>query len=120
MPLVVGRVGVDVDLERQGGDGLVELDAPELVAEGGEEQRGGLSGDTGEGEHAAGDDAGRGGAQADGEDGAPLGNAEAEGGFADGMRDGGEHLFGGAGDGRDHHDGERDASGEGGEVFLVA
>ena len=66
--------------------GSVELEAPELVAEGGEEQRRGLSGDAGEGEHAAGDDAGRGGAQADGDDGAPLGDAEAEGGFADGVR----------------------------------
>ena len=35
------------------------------------------------------------------------------------MRDGGQHLFGGAGDGRDHHDGERDAAGERGEVLLL-
>ena len=73
VPLVVGRDGVDVDLQRQRGDGLVEFEAPELVAEGGEEQRRGLSGDAGEGQHAAGDDAGRCGAQADGEHGAPLG-----------------------------------------------
>ncbi len=99
--------------------GSVEVEAPELVAEGGEEQRGGLAGDAGEGEHAAGDDAGRRGAQGDGEDGAPLGDAQAEGGFADGVGHGGEHLFGGAGDGGDHHDGERDAAGEGGEVLLL-
>jgi len=118
MPLVIWRVGVDEDLQRQGGDGLVEPDAPELIAERGEEQRGGFSSDAGEGEHAAGDDARRGCSEANGEDGSPLGNAQTEGGFANGMRHGGEHLFGGASDGRDHHDGERDASGKRGEMFL--
>ena len=32
---------------------------------------------------------------------------------------GGEHLFGGARDGGHHHDGEGNAAGEGGEVFLL-
>src|SRR6478752_3607865 len=45
MPLVVRADGVGEDLERESGDGLAESRRPELVAESGEEQWRGLSGD---------------------------------------------------------------------------
>ena len=52
-------------------------------------------------------------------DGSPLRHAQAEGSFADRVWDGRQHLFGGAGDGGDHHDGEGDAAGQRGEVLLL-
>src|SRR5258706_15800043 len=50
MPVVIRTVGVDVDLERQCGDGLRQLEGPELVAEGGEEQWGRLARDARDGD----------------------------------------------------------------------
>src|SRR5687768_2043594 len=48
--------GIDEDLERKGGDRLVERRRPELVAERGEEERRGLAGDAGDGDERTGDD----------------------------------------------------------------
>ena len=53
-----------------------------------------------------------------GEHRAPVGHAEAERRFADGVRHHEQHLFGGAGDGGNHHDAQSDAAGERGEVLL--
>src|ERR1700729_286086 len=78
VPFIVRGDGVDVDLQRQGGDGLAKFQAPELIAEGGEKKRRGLSGDAGEGKHASGNNAGRGRAQTDRDCGPPLGDSETE------------------------------------------
>ena len=115
MLVVVRRDCVPVNLEGQRGDGPVEGNAPVGVAKGGEDEGGGFSGDAGEGQHAAGNDAGRCGLDGNGEDGAPVGNAEGQGCFADGMGHHEEHFFRGAGDGGDHHDAQGDAAGDGGE-----
>src|ERR1700747_282312 len=55
VPVIIGGECVDVNLQRQRGDRLVETGAPELIAEGGEEQRRSFASDAGKGQHAAGD-----------------------------------------------------------------
>ena len=65
VPVVVGRDGVRVDLQRQRGDGLVQALVPEAIAERREEQRRRLAGDPGDRHHHAGDDAGPRGGQDD-------------------------------------------------------
>src|SRR5690242_436147 len=78
VPFVVGRNSVDKNLQREGGDGLVDIGAPELAAKGGEQQWRGLAGHAGEGQHYAGDDSGRCRAQGNGNRGAPAGNSQAQ------------------------------------------
>src|SRR5260370_19426142 len=56
MPLIIWGDRIDIDLEREGRYGLVQLEAPELVSEGGEQERCGLACYASEREHAARDD----------------------------------------------------------------
>lgn len=58
MPFIVGRQGIDKDLQGERGDRLVDAGAPELVAKGGKEEWRGFPGDPGKSQHAAGNDAG--------------------------------------------------------------
>src|SRR5512143_3828216 len=56
MPFVIGADRIVEYLQRDRGDRLVQPDRPELVAEGGEEQRRGLTGDARDGDQDAGND----------------------------------------------------------------
>src|SRR5262245_19684997 len=60
VPVIIRPGGVNVDSPRKGVHGGVDVGAIELVAESGEEERGGFAADAGEAEHDAGDDAGEG------------------------------------------------------------
>ncbi len=97
--------------------GFGEIVVPEIVAEGGEEERRGLAGDAGEGEEDAGDDAAGGGFHHDVDGGLPAGDAEGEGGLAIPLGDEHEHLLGGAHDQRDHQAAEGQPAGVGGEAL---
>ncbi len=105
-------------MQRQRRRRLVRLPIPVLVPECGEEQRRGFSRNAREGQHDSGDDSRGGRAQRNRERGAPAGNAQTVRGFADGLRNQKQHLLGGARNGRNHHDGQRDATGQRGEVLL--
>ena len=102
---------IDINLQRQRGDGLVEAGAPELVAQRGKDQRRGFSGHARKGQHAAGDDSRRCGLHGDGKHRSPVGNAQAQRRFAHRVRHHQQHLFGGAADGGNHHDAQRHAAG---------
>ena len=119
VPFIEGRDGIGENLQRQGRGRLVRLPIPELVSKGGEQQRRGFSGHAGKGQHDAGDHSGGGRAQRDRKRGAPARNAQAISGFADGLRHQQQHLLGGARDGRNHHDRQRHATGQRGEMFLA-
>src|SRR6185312_2946858 len=72
VPVVVGTDCIVEDLKGQRGDRLRDRRGPELVAEGGEEERCGLAGDARERDEHARHDTGAGGAQHDREAGAPA------------------------------------------------
>src|SRR5437762_8640459 len=76
MPLIKWRDGVSENLQRQRGRGLVHFPVPVLIAESRKKQRGSLTSHAGEGQHDSGDHARSGGAQRDGEGGAPAGDAK--------------------------------------------
>src|SRR5579864_8409414 len=48
MQVLIGRIGVVINLERQGRSGLIEMRIPELIAQGGKQQGSCLSCDAGE------------------------------------------------------------------------
>src|SRR6266403_927687 len=118
VPFVEGRDGIGKDLQRQGCRRLVRLPIPVLVSKCGEQQRRGFSGNAREGQHDAGDDSRGSRAQRNRERGAPAGDAQTVRGFADSLWDQEQHLLGGPRDGRNHHNGERNATGQRREMFL--
>src|SRR6478752_5458072 len=108
---VVGRGLADlvllVDVEGQRGLGAFEgVRVDQLAAEDQQDDRCRLSRDAGDGEHDAGGDAADRGGQDHLQDGAPLGDAEGEGGLAELVRYELEHLLGGADHDGDHQDGQ--------------
>src|SRR5215213_7874861 len=78
VPLVVGADRVGEHLQRERGDRLAHLRGPELIAEGGEEQRRRLARHARDGDQHAGDDASERRAKDDLEGGAPSRIAERE------------------------------------------
>ena len=117
VPVVVGRNGVVENLQRQRGDGVGQFVRPEAVAEGGEQQRRGFAGHARQREQDAGDDAFERGAHDDLHDGAPLGDAQRERGFAVAVRHELQDFLGRAHDERNHHQAEHDAAGQRGKAF---
>ena len=95
MPVVVGRDGVRVDLQRQRGDGLVEPLVPESVAERGEQQGRGLPRDPRHRHHDPGDDAGAGRRDDDAQADLPLRESQPEAGLPQGARHQAHHLLAG-------------------------
>ena len=104
--------------ERQGRRGLVGVEIPELISEGGKEQRSGLSGHPRKGQHAAGNHAIGCGTKRDRQGRSPLRNAQPERGLANSVRHHEQHFLGGARNRGNHHDGQGDAAGQRGEVLL--
>ena len=82
------------------------------VPPGREEDGSGLAGHAGDAQDHGGDQAHPGRREHDPEHGAPLGRPERQRRLLEGPRDDGDHLLGGTGDDRQHHDGEGQCGGE--------
>src|SRR5579871_2040102 len=117
LPVFVGRNRVNVDHVRQGFDGLVKTGTPVAIAEGGEEERSGFSGDASKGEKHSSENAAIGGGHDHGGDRLPLAGAESHRAFAKIGGDGAHEVFGAAQRDGNHHDAESDTAGERGEVL---
>ena len=103
LPVLVGRERELEDDDRQARHRGVEVGAPELVVERGEQQRRGLAADAGDREQHAGDHAGFGGAVAHLGDHERARHAERGRGLAQLVRHQDQHVLGGA-----HHDRDDD------------
>src|SRR5260370_40647591 len=117
MPIIVRSDGVSKDHDRERGGGLIPARAPEAIAESGEQERRGFTGNAGESQQNGSQDAAIGGGHDDGDDGFPLTGAEGHGGFAKGAWNGAKKFFGAEeGDGNQQQaDGE--IASEGGEML---
>src|SRR3954469_2392938 len=116
MPGVVGTDGVGENLERQRGDRLTQARRPELVAEGGEQERGGFTGDSRDSDQRAGGDARECCPKYYGYRSSPSWIAKRECGFPERSRNDAEHLLGRACHQRDHHRAECHGAGQRGEM----
>src|SRR4029077_1218936 len=117
VPIIVRSEGISINHHRQGSSRLLPARAPELIAKGGKEERGGFTGDAGEGQQNGGEDAAISSGDNDRSDGFPLAGAEGHGGFAERTRDGAKKFFSAAeGDG-DHHQAESETAGERGVLL---
>src|SRR5713226_10257629 len=117
MPIIIWSDGVSKDHDRQRSGGLIRARAPETIAKGGEEERGGFTGDAGESQQNGGEDATISGWHDDRGDGFPPARAEGHGGLAQSVGHSVKKLFGAAqGDGN-HHEAECEAAGKRGEML---
>ncbi|GAA5440580.1 hypothetical protein Dcae01_02096 [Deinococcus caeni] len=116
--LVVGAGGAAVDLERQGAHGFAGVEVDGAVAEGGEQQRGGLAGHAGQCQHHAGHDAAGGGGQDNAQRDQPLGQAQRQSGLADGLRHELQDFLGGADHDGHHQETQGQRAGEAREAEL--
>ena len=98
-------------------DGLIPAGAPVAIAECGEEERSGFSGDASESEKDGGKDAAIGGGDDDGGDRLPLAGAQGHGAFAESVGNGAHEIFGAAQRDGNHHDAEGDSAGKRREVL---
>ena len=119
VPLVVGRDGVHIDLQRQRRNRLIQLEAPELVAERGKQQRRRLARHPRKRQHTSRNDSRRGRAQAHRDHRPPLRHAQAQRSLADRVRHRHQHLLGRPRNRRHHHDGQRNPAGERRKMHLA-
>src|SRR5436309_6643173 len=112
MPIIVRSKGISIDHHRQGSRGMSPARAPELVAESGEEERGGFTGNTGESQEDGSENAAIRGRHDDGGDGLPFTGAESHGGFAQRVRYAAKEFFGTAKRDGDQHQAESENASE--------
>ena len=119
LPIGVGAHRELEDHDRQIGHRRVEVGAPELVVERGEQQRRRLAGDARDREHDAGHHALHRRAVGDHHDHLPLRRAERRRRLAQRVRHQAQHVLGGAHDDRDDDDRQRHRPGPGREMAHV-
>src|SRR6266436_1682981 len=112
VPVIIRSEGISIDHHRQGSSGLFPPRAPELIAQGGKEERRGFASNAGEGEQNSGEDAAISGRDNDGGDGFPLAGAEGHGGFAQSVGNTAKKLFRATQGDRNHHQAEGESAGE--------
>src|SRR5674476_721243 len=116
VPVVVRADGVGEDLQRKRGDRLRQLRGPELIPQGGEEERRRFAGDARHGDEHTGDDAAKSGPKHDLERRPPPWVPERQRGLAQRLRNGAHHLLRGPRDERYHHGADCRATRQRGEV----
>ena len=110
VPVVVGRNGVDENLQRHGGNGFSQFVRPAQVAERGEQQRRGFARHPRQRQQHAGDDAFEGGAHDDLHNGPPFGDAQRERGLTVAAGHQLQNLFRRPHHERNHHHAEHHAA----------
>src|SRR5229473_5933044 len=117
VPVIVRSEGISIDHHRQGGSGLFPPRAPELIAQGGKEERRGFASNAGEGQQYGRHNAAICGGDNDGGDGFPLAGAEGHGGFAQSVRNTAKKLFRATQGDRNHHQAEGESPSERGKML---
>ena len=100
------------DHHRQARHGCIEIQAPELIVQRGEQQRGGFSADAGDSQQHAGEHAGARGAIAHTLNHHSAGQAESRGRFPQRIRHQQQHILGRTHDNGDDNDGEGNRPGK--------